>query len=155
MLRVRILLIQPWIVFFLKNWRHLNFYEHFIKKFHIKKVKCLVKWLGWRAVASGLYECVRILITVRDYRLGFLEPASKYRSAVHVLRWIGTSYRYTLRIYIPVHYSSHKWSTYPALVKQNGRAGFETNDWHCSPAYHQRKTAVRSNGIRKSATICW
>ena len=87
MLRVRILLIQPWIVFFLKNWRHLNFYEHFIKKFHIKKVKCLVKWLGWRAVASGLYECVRILITVRDYRLGFLEPASKYRSAVHVLRW--------------------------------------------------------------------
>ena len=43
MLRVRILLILSWIVFFLKNWRHFDFYEHFIKKFHIRKVKCLVR----------------------------------------------------------------------------------------------------------------
>ena len=32
-------------------------------------------------------RCVRILITVRDYQLVFHEPASKYQSAVHILRW--------------------------------------------------------------------
>ena len=41
MLGVRILLILSWIVFFLKNWRNFDFYEHFIKTFHIRKVKCL------------------------------------------------------------------------------------------------------------------
>ena len=29
--------------FSLKNWRHFDFYEHFIKKFHIRQVKCLVR----------------------------------------------------------------------------------------------------------------
>ena len=56
MLRVRILLILSWIVFFLKNWRHFDFYEHFIKKFHIRKVKCLVRggcqFGGWNQVTT-------------------------------------------------------------------------------------------------------
>ena len=43
MLRVRIPLNLSWIVFFLKNCRHFDFYEHFIRKFHIRKVKCLVR----------------------------------------------------------------------------------------------------------------
>ena len=54
MLRVRILLILSWIVFFIKNWRHFDFDEHFIKKFHIRKVKCLVRggcqFGGWNQV---------------------------------------------------------------------------------------------------------
>ena len=54
MVRVRILLILSWVVFFLKNWRHFDFYEHFIKNFHIRKVKCLVRggcrFGGWNQV---------------------------------------------------------------------------------------------------------
>ena len=56
MLRVRLLLILSSIVFFLKNWRHFDFYEHFIKKFHIRKVKCLVRggcqFGGWNQVTT-------------------------------------------------------------------------------------------------------
>ena len=58
MLRVRILLILSSIVFFLKNWRQFDFYGHFIKKFHIRKVKCLVRggcqFGGWNQVTTGL-----------------------------------------------------------------------------------------------------
>ena len=43
-------------IFFLKNWRHFDFYEHFIKKFHIRKVKCLVtggcQFGGWNQVTT-------------------------------------------------------------------------------------------------------
>ena len=60
MLRVRILLNLSRIFIFLKNWRHFDFYEHFIKKFHIRKVKCLVRggcqFGGWNQVTT---VCVR------------------------------------------------------------------------------------------------
>ena len=47
--------------FFLKNWRHFDFYEHFIKKFHIRKVKCLVRggcqFGGWNQVTTWAVQC--------------------------------------------------------------------------------------------------
>ena len=67
MLRVRILLILSWIVFFLKNWRHFDFYEHFIKKFHIRKVKCLVRggcqFGGWNQVTTVLSDIKSLHLT--------------------------------------------------------------------------------------------
>ena len=43
---IAFLLLPSWIFFFLKNWRDLDFYEQKFQeteKFHVRKVKCLVK----------------------------------------------------------------------------------------------------------------
>ena len=47
----------PNCYFSLKNWRHFDFYEHSIKKFHIRQVKCLVRggcqFGRWNQVTTG------------------------------------------------------------------------------------------------------
>ena len=60
--------------FSLKNWRHFDFYEHFIKKFHIRQVKCLVRggcqFGRWNQVTTCYFTCCPMIDILGSFCLG-------------------------------------------------------------------------------------